>query len=269
MRHILAPTAADLHFLREARDNQLAGSPSRAALDKAVASAPHALADYRSSIPANLRLAPTAMLDAEVTLLKAAYKSSRKAKGPGGLRAAVLENPSNSHTRCCYCELGPAKQLDHFAPQKSNSEMVLEVVNLVPSCSACNGTKLSLQIEANGMRLPHPYLDPAFPDRYLFATVRASRGELVAKFRVANLGADPASRSIQLLTQRLQLLTRYTEEGTMLLSEEKETIDDLAPGDLENWANKERDKLVRKYHQNHWKAVLYDGLSHAASTGRI
>ena len=265
MRYLPQPVRTDDHYEVAGRP----GAPSlrqAATLGRLAPLAPGLVALYRERIRAELPMPTTPLSADESQDMSDAYTRLRASEAPDGIGATILLNSANTGYRCCYCEIEVAKHVDHFAPKGIHPEWALSTANLVPSCGSCNGHKQHLDIAANGRRLPHPYLDDPVPDdhQFVFAEVTRTSRSYKAAFHISWPAAVPVFQreSLTLLFERLHLLERYGLEGTILLSEDRETIrakDDR--GKLRSWARKKAESRKRTYGLNHFKTALYLGLA--------
>lgn len=84
--------------------------------------------------------------------------------------------------RCCYCQYGQAKTLDHFVPQEHLATLAIDPWNLVPACEQCNHKMLARWGTSAREQMLHPYDMPEL-GRWLFARV-ADRGPIRVEFTV-------------------------------------------------------------------------------------
>lgn len=77
--------------------------------------------------------------------------------------------------KCPLCAQRDASTLDHHLPKAHYPVLAVTPLNLVPSCKDCNKAKLAnLPANASEETL-HPYFDDIDGDRWLFASVQATR----------------------------------------------------------------------------------------------
>lgn len=266
MRYLPQPARPDDHY-ELAAQSPFATKPSHlATLLALVPNSPAHVSHFRQSIRSQRPIQVGPMSASQTQDMADIYKRMRSDETPEGIGPTILQNPANIGFRCAYCEIEIAKHVDHFTPKTIHPELALSTANLVPSCSTCNGHKQQLDVAPSGMRLPHPYLDrpvAALP-QFLFAEVTKTPNSFRAEYSL-RLPADFSSfsrESMTLLFSRLHLLERYGVEGTILLSEERETIEvQYNQGRLTTWARGRARELDSQYGANHFKTALFSGLA--------
>lgn len=75
------------------------------------------------------------------------------------------------HNTCPFCSQRKIRTLDHYLAKTTHPVYAVTPLNLVPSCSDCNKSKLAHVPEAAEEQVMHPYFDSADTARWLVATV--------------------------------------------------------------------------------------------------
>lgn len=259
---VSAPALADGSVVRDELSRQPSSS-ERKVLTKVDGYIDAYVAAYRHAIDAFQPL-PASLLDAvETGVMKDIY---RRLADRGSPSLSTIVKGAAPNRRCVYCEITVGSELDHYAPMGTYGELGLEAVNLVAACGTCNRHKLALDVGKLVDRLPHAYLEPSQPPKYLFADISPSPvGPLQATFRV-EWPAATSTRVIQVhnrLLSRLQLLTRYSYEGTLELGEHQE-IRGRSRRALQRWAVAKAAHLATHHHHNYWKAALFEAVGRFA-----
>lgn len=75
------------------------------------------------------------------------------------------------HNTCPFCSQRRIRTLDHYLAKTTHPIYAVTPLNLVPSCSDCNKSKLAHEPEDAEEQVMHPYFDRADTARWLVATV--------------------------------------------------------------------------------------------------
>lgn len=73
---------------------------------------------------------------------------------------------------CQNCSIGEVNSFDHYLPQSEFSEYVVNPLNLIPSCTKCNGHKSSIWRQAGKRKFLNLYIDKLPEEQYLFVDIK-------------------------------------------------------------------------------------------------
>ena len=103
----------------------------------------------------------------------------------GNLWAEVLSVNGYLDDMCPVCGAVKATTFDHYLPQSEYQLFAVHPLNLIPSCTVCNGHKLNNVFDANHQRLYwNAYLDNETNEQYLFCDINEENGMPKASFRI-------------------------------------------------------------------------------------
>lgn len=83
------------------------------------------------------------------------------------LRNQVLTEKGYLNEFCPLCGVNLVNTMDHYIPQESYPLFVVHPLNLIPSCSQCNGRKSDTILENGTRKFWNVYLDTPPKDQYL------------------------------------------------------------------------------------------------------
>jgi hypothetical protein len=84
---------------------------------------------------------------------------------------------------CPYCDVGLVGSLDHYLPKTHYPDFSLTPMNLIPSCTDCNGKKKALAAPTQCDQVFHPYFDDLDEVTWLSAIIYDNNG-ITVKFEV-------------------------------------------------------------------------------------
>ncbi|WP_323906288.1 HNH endonuclease [Aeromonas veronii] len=202
------------------------------------------------------------------TALIYSYESDNTALGK--LKKSIIdaqERPQQS--TCPYCGINSNNSMDHYLPKERYPEFSTLPINLIPSCTICNGHKSSYWREGGKRRIINFYLDDIPNEIYITCkTVYLSPGIVSATF---TLNKPPAmSRdTFNLLEKhynRLHLRQRYSEASAQEISDIEDSLfstEIYEPVTLE-WVSRhlERQAAIKmgKFGNNYWLSALLTSL---------
>lgn len=103
----------------------------------------------------------------------------------GKLWAEVLSEDGYLNDMCPICGSLKATTFDHYLPQSKYQLFAVHPLNLIPSCTLCNGHKLKNVFDANHQRLYwNAYLDNDTNEQYLFCDISEENGMPKVSFRI-------------------------------------------------------------------------------------
>ncbi len=258
------PFDDDMSFYDEVRRNSSTPRLVRQHLDAAEPRVRVSVTNYTNDLLGYVAPRPAALSEDEKSTLKDLYTKDRSA-ATSTLRPAVLARGLAKDPSCPYCNIGWARQIDHFLPKSVFPEYAVAGRNLLPACADCNWLKANATIAANGSRYIHPYLDSHQLSAYLRTTVRWSGRTAVVTYSLRHT-SDLSPVQFDGITRQfyeLCLLQRFADCAAA------EIIDQ----DWGSWvgnrakftalgflAKKKHGRLKQQYGENHWKTALYSGI---------
>ena len=176
------------------------------------------------------------------------------------LFSEVLSTDGYLNDLCPICGAVKASTFDHYLPQTAYKLFLVHPLNLIPSCTICNGHKLKkIFDDRSGQRLYwNAYLDADTNERFLYCEISEEKGMPKASFRVeqGNLTDryfeivnntfkdlhlddtynDASAREIVNLKKRC--CTFYMKNQHLGLDDCIQTVADTLPDtDVNDWAN--------------------------------
>ena len=122
---------------------------------------------------------------------------------------------------CQNCSLGEINSFDHYLPQSEFSEYVVNPLNLIPSCTKCNGHKSSIWREAGKRKFLNLYLDKLPEVQYLFVDIKIEENIIELKYFLdSKNGID--NEIFELLDYhytKLKLFDRFKDNSDIIISE--------------------------------------------------
>lgn len=103
----------------------------------------------------------------------------------GKLWSEVLSDGGYLNDMCPICGSVKATTFDHFLPQSKYQLFAVHPLNLIPSCTVCNGHKLKNVFDANHQRLYwNAYIDNETDEQFLFCDISEEKRMPKASFRI-------------------------------------------------------------------------------------
>jgi len=185
-------------------------------------------------------------------------------------KLAVLRASLKALAKICpYCGFGEVRDLDHHLQKQIYKSFSVFPLNLIPSCSKCNGHKpRKPRVKAKEQHI-HAYLEDLTFCEFFVADIDLSQGAVLATFRIEE--QDGMSKEMLLrLRQHLKdfkLGERYPSQvNTFLASQEVSLNDNFLAGGAEGV----REFLlrcaaanVRSFGVNDWRGALFTGLANS------
>ena len=181
----------------------------------------------------------------------------------------TVDENNRPNVLCPNCTINTINSFDHFLPQSDFAEFVDNPLNLIPSCTECNGHKSSVW-RKDGVRLfLNLYIDDLPNVQYLFVTLSiAEDGRSVdAKFEVKNpedrIDADLYEK-IDYHYDKLHLCERFRDSREQVLSGLANEIyslkNVLSDELLKDVIRKSMENDRKRYGYNYWVAVLKEAV---------
>ncbi|MBX8563803.1 HNH endonuclease [Pseudomonas cichorii] len=120
------------------------------------------------------------LTDAAKDAILTAYGEVTETGKLSGLRAMLML----SATVCPYCGFGEIRDLDHHLQKAHYKCFSIFPLNLVPSCSKCNGHKPRIPRTNPEEQQIHAYLEDLSGHRFLVADVVLTESAVLAEFRI-------------------------------------------------------------------------------------
>ncbi len=181
---------------------------------------------------------------------------------------------------CVFCDIGLAKDLDHFLPKSKYPQFSILPCNLVPSCVDCNRTEKRVIIPRDkSKQLIHPYFDKSifFEEQWIRVSLSIDKVQLdnsffdfyveppiswnsydkeKAKFHFINLG----------LKEKLE--ANASNEFSSAIRQAVGLLDALT---LEKWNDLYISPVINnpEYYINHWRRILYSELKHYVQNSNL
>lgn len=185
-------------------------------------------------------------------------------KGELSLLRAALKKGAK---KCPYCGFGEIRDLDHHLPKQHYKCFSVFALNLVPSCSKCNGHKPRTPPATREKYHIHAYLDDVSNFGFLVADIEISGGALSALFKIekrAGMSSELTKRLRQHLTD-FKLNERYVAQITNYLESQETGLDDNfktggAP-EVRAYLLRTADSIRRTNGPNDWREALVVALA--------
>lgn len=184
-------------------------------------------------------------------------------------RILTVDENQRPDVYCPNCTINTINSFDHYLPQTEFSEYIDNPLNLIPSCTECNGHKNKVW-RMNGERLfLNLYIDDMPQIQYLFVTLSISdNGTMVdAKFEVRNPDGKidvGLYNKISYHYKKLLLCERFSEHRESVLSSLANEIYTLKEVLSDNALKEVIMKSVAnervKYGYNYWRAILQEAV---------
>lgn len=184
-------------------------------------------------------------------------------------RILTVDSNNRQDVLCPNCTINNINSFDHYLPQTEFAEFVDNPINLIPSCTECNGHKSKVW-RKNGERLfLNLYIDELPQEKYLFVTLSvADDGKSVdAKFEVKKPeGKIDGSlfKKIDYHYEKLELCRRFGENRERVfsgLANEIYTLKDVLSDDaIKDVIKKSVENDRKRYGYNYWVAILKEAV---------
>lgn len=164
---------------------------------------------------------------------------------------------------CPICGHRKVTTLDHYLPKSIYPSLVVNPINLIPSCFDCNKLKSSKVSNSSEKETLHPYFDDLGSERFLFAEIKDNKNPVIDFY------IDPPSSWDKLLQKRV-----INHFETFNLNELYRThaIDDifgrrnawkmLNPISLRNHLNELSESFL-EVNVNNWEVAFYEGMANS------
>ncbi|MBV1810085.1 HNH endonuclease signature motif containing protein [Pseudomonas viridiflava] len=196
-------------------------------------------------------------------LLLAAYSEVSDNGELSLLRAALKKGAK----KCPYCGFGEIRDLDHHLQKQHYKCFSIFALNLVPSCSKCNGHKPRKPPSTRDKFHIHAYLDDVKHFNFLVADIELKDGALSVIFKIEKrpgMTTELTRRLRQHLTD-FKLNERYVAQITNYLESQATGLDDNfksggAPA-VQAYLLRTADSITRLNGANDWRGALVIALA--------
>ncbi len=195
-----------------------------------------------------------------------------KTKALDNFLGRIIDSQTNVFKQVCpYCLILPRTTFDHYIPEESYPIFSVLGKNLIPSCTTCNGKKLTYWRDSGNRAIIH-FLNDAIPNtQFIFGTLSFTQNVPTITFKLRK--SPGVSASIYSLAkrhfERLDLLERYQKAVASLLGDIAVDIDSirlefgnaLNTQAITNILLNKSNQLKLLYGNNYWKSISLDILA--------
>ena len=166
---------------------------------------------------------------------------------------------------CPNCTINTINSFDHFLPQSEFAEFVDNPINLIPSCTECNGHKSSVWRKDGARLFLNLYIDDLPQVQFLFVklTIAEDKRSVDAKFEVKNLEGkigEDLFKKIAYHYGKLKLCERFREHREKVISSIANDIygfkDTLTDDAIKEVVLRSVENERKRYGYNFWEAIL-------------
>lgn len=200
--------------------------------------------------------------DAQEAILKAYGEVSET-----GRLAVLRASLKNLAKVCPYCGFGEVRDLDHHLQKKIYKCFSIFPLNLVPSCSKCNGHKPRKPRKKSTHQHINAYLEDLSFCEFFVADIDISGGAVLATFKIEKQ-KGMSDETLQRLKQHLKdfkLYERYPSQVNIFLASQQVALDDnFRAGGAEGvkaFLMRSAAANVKSLGINDWRGALFVGLA--------
>lgn len=156
---------------------------------------------------------------------------SYKSKAIQKLKIDLTTGKNNRVDNICQnCSIGEISSFDHYLPQSEFPEFVVNPLNLIPSCSKCNGFKNAAWRSGGRREFINLYIDTLPEEQYLFVEINANEEGIDLSYYLENVNGidEDLFALIENHYQKLELLERFKENSSNVIVELEVTIQNFA-----------------------------------------
>lgn len=186
------------------------------------------------------------------------------------LRKGLTTDENNRQCVVCpNCTINTINSFDHYLPQSEFAEYADNPINLIPSCTECNGHKSSVWRKGGERLFLNLYIDDLPNVQYLFVTLTIAddKRSVDAKFEVKNpngvIDAD-LYKKIDYHYDKLELCERFRAHREEVLSGLANEIfklkDVLADDVIKSVVMSDVANDRKRFGYNYWKAILKEAV---------
>lgn len=188
-----------------------------------------------------------------------------KKKGIKELFAELTTREKHEDVLCPCCLINDANSFDHYLPQSKFPEFIDHSLNLIPSCTECNGHKSSNWKEGDKRYYINLYIDDIPSVQYLFVKFKIKDDILTYTFYLENRNGieENLYKRIVHFYDDLHLCERFKRRGynivTDLAIDIKRALTYNPDGDMNVFRNEviNDEKSHQDYYgYNYWVSIL-------------
>lgn len=163
---------------------------------------------------------------------------------------------------CQNCTINEINSFDHFLPKAEFAEFAVNPKNLFPSCTACNGYKMSAWREKGKRVFLNLYLDALPIQQYLFVNITLSKKGIETEFYTANTAGIDGDLFTLIDThyKRLHLFERFSDNNDSVITPLRNNIEpyigELSIDKIKQSVIATSKKNMIAFGSNYWKSVL-------------
>lgn len=167
---------------------------------------------------------------------------------------------------CQNCTISEVNSFDHYLPQSEFAEFVVNPLNLIPSCSKCNGHKNSVWRDHGKRKFLNLYIDKLPDVQYLFVKISLTDTEIDLDYYLDSKNGINKNlfELIEYHYDKLKLFERFKGNSDSVISELDTEIlkysKRLSLTEIKETIIEECQDNFRLLGRNNWKLVLKDAL---------
>jgi len=122
---------------------------------------------------------------------------------------------------CQNCSIGEVNSFDHYLPQSEFSEYVVNPLNLIPSCTKCNGHKSSIWRQTGKRKFLNLYIDKLPEEQYLFVDIKIDGNIIELKYFLDSKNGinNEIFELLDYHYNNLKLFERFKKNSDIIISE--------------------------------------------------
>ncbi len=133
----------------------------------------------------------------------------------------TTDDNNRVNNTCQNCSLGEINSFDHYLPQSEFSEYVVNPLNLIPSCTKCNGHKSSIWRQSGKRTFLNLYIDKLPEVQYLFVDIKIVENIIELKYFLDSKNGinNEIYELLDYHYTKLKLFDRFKDNSDTIISE--------------------------------------------------
>lgn len=133
----------------------------------------------------------------------------------------TTDDNNRVNNTCQNCSLGEINSFDHYLPQSEFSEYVVNPLNLIPSCTKCNGNKSSIWRQSGKRTFLNLYIDKLTEVQYLFVDIKIVENIIELKYLLDSKNGinNEIYELLDYHYTKLKLFDRFKDNSDTIISE--------------------------------------------------
>ena len=133
----------------------------------------------------------------------------------------TTDDNNRVNNTCQNCSLGEINSFDHYLPQSEFSEYVVNPLNLIPSCTKCNGHKSSIWRQSGKRTFLNLYIDKLTEVQYLFVDIKIVENIIELKYLLDSKNGinNEIYELLDYHYTKLKLFDRFKDNSDTIISE--------------------------------------------------